>query len=487
MVPESPKPIAVFIYSERDELLRQGLADYLSRLQDRGLLGELRYYCLESFGTSRLAQLIEQADLFFFLYSVSLMAHLPPGNAALERLAREHKLKRLQMVALLARAWDLSNTPFQSALALPEGQRPILSTAWSSPHEAYEHLYEKLEEACRDRARYKAALEAAWAQASAQHEIGGYREFLQQYPFSRYAKLARAAISRLDEDQLWAKAQSSAMAEGYSDYLIKSPLHEQITEASQRIAEIEEDEALNWQEAQAQHQIEFYFRYKAAFPQGNHLAQADQAIQELLSKQLAFKEDGYQPGGMNSNYLLYEAYRRKLQPEALFALDSFLNYCWALRNQADRVSRNHPNQLFFLIIFALIFIFEFLILRQFGFFWGQGEPLGLQIGKLVAIAGFNLVLLRQMYWSLEWLALDQRYLEAARSFLRRAGVQLKAAMLASDLRWAQQILGELVKIEQKQQEIEKRSLLQYLLNASAGVLSKGQPTIREAYPKAWMD
>jgi hypothetical protein len=479
---EMPKPNAVFVYSEKDELLRQSLADYLLMLQERGLLGEVRYYCLESFGTSRLTQLIEQADIFLFLFSVSLMTNLPPGVAALEELSRQHKLKRLKLIALLSRAWDVADTPFQGAITLPEGQRPILSNDWSSPHQAYEHIFEKLQVICQETADYKVALELAWQDAVTQHEEGSYFHFLQSYPFSKYTKKAKAAINRLQEDELWQEALQQGSVESYAQYLIKSPLHEQVKEASNWIDETEESEAANWAEAEKQGRAEFFFRYKAAFHRGNHLEKANQKIKELLSKQVPI--DGRYASQLASNYLMHRAYR-KLEPEAIFALDSYLKYCWLLRTNVDRLALNQgSNRLVFLLFYGLFFLSEFFILNSYGFFWGEGDSLGLKILKIGAIATSNLLLLRQMYWSMGSLALDVRFLENARGFLRRAAVQLKVSFLANDIIRVQQILTLLVQVEQKASLIEKKNILQYLASTRP---SEGQATIREEYAKPWQD
>lgn len=479
---EMPKPNAVFIYSEKDELLRQGLADYLIMLQERGLLGETRYYCLESFGTTRLTQLIGQADLFLFLFSVSLMANLPPGIAALEELARQHKLKRLKLIALLSRSWDVADTPFQGAITLPEGQRPILGNDWSSPHQAYEHIFEKLQVICQETAAYKASLELAWQDAAAQHEVESYYHFLQSYPYSKYTKKAKASINRLQEDELWQEALQRGTVESYAQYLIRSPLHEHVVEASNWIDATEDSEAANWAEAEKQGRAEFFFRYKAAFHRGNHLAQANHNIKELLSKQVPI--EGTYPSPLESNYLMHQAYQ-KLQPEAIFALESYLKYCWLMRTNIDRLALNQgSNRLVFLLFYGLFFIVEFSILNSYSFFWGEEGSLGLKIVKIGAIATFNLLLFRQMYWSMNNLALDVRFLENARGFLRRAAVQLKVSFLANDVIRVQQILALLVKVEQKAGLIEKKNILQYLASTRP---SEGQAAIREEYAKPWQD
>ena len=157
----------------------------------------------------------------------------------------------------------------------------------------------------------------AWSKTSNLNTIYAYENFLRTYPDSRYAFDARNKIEQLKDNLAWKEAESESTATAYEKYIADFPSGARKAAALDRIKEIKvvepawnravrtntpsayrdfltqfysssfnsrareklsNLEAEYWRQASSQRSISQYQKYIDNFPNGDHVAQAENAI-----------------------------------------------------------------------------------------------------------------------------------------------------------------------------------------------------------------
>ena len=74
-------------------------------------------------------------------------------------------------------------------------------------------------------------IEEDWIQASNRHDIAGYKNFLIEYPISKYSNEAKSRIEQIR----WEKAIDDNSAQAFSDFLHEHPHSQHSNEAKSRL------------------------------------------------------------------------------------------------------------------------------------------------------------------------------------------------------------------------------------------------------------
>ncbi len=455
MAPNTQKLTAVFLYSRKDEAFKEPFADYLKLLQSGYHLSSLTFQDIDSLSPFRFEQVLEETDLFLFACSAHLFAHPNMQHGVFRRLACYHNMGRLRAVAISCRPWKLEETVLKDVIHLPENGRPANHPAWGSEDEAFVHIFHALRALCEECLEKKAQLELSWKQAQVSHEVEAYYAFLKQYPHSRYSAEARNLADNLSEEELWIQAKENKGLSNYYRFMLSSPQQkEHLEEAALNITRIENDEERVWADTLAQKGPEFFFRYKAMFPEGKYVKEARKQIRKFLKKPIALAVAHRKAS--ESLYLMYLAYKR-LSAEEFFSLSFYLSYWSRLNGKAGTVSGNLARKpLRYPFYIALAFLLAFTL-----FSWkveggGGFFPFGWSIVAIVL--GFifhHLVRYR--------LRTDQEMVSASLLALEQDAAFLKIGFLTNDPQMVRETLGRLSQIERLLEAVEHKNFLHYLL------------------------
>ena len=330
------KLTAVFIYSRKDEYFKERFGDYLKLLQADDYLLGLSFQDIESLSPYRFREKVDNSDIFVFASSPHLFAHRNMKHPVFRRLASYHQTGRLWAAALICRPWKLEDTLLRSIARLPDNGQPMDAPSWKTEDEPYLLAYNILRRLCEERMEKNALLEQSWKLAQRSHDVEGYHTFLKSYPHSRYSEEARNLADNLSEAQLWAEAKEGKNLQHYFRYLLSpSQQKERLEEAALKIAEIEEDEERFWLDTKTQKGVEFFFRYKAMFPNGKHREEAEKQIRKFLKKPIPLAAGHVKAS--EHHYLMHLAYKR-LPEEEYFSLSSYLLYYTRLRGYLEKIA-----------------------------------------------------------------------------------------------------------------------------------------------------
>jgi outer membrane protein assembly factor BamD (BamD/ComL family) len=127
------------------------------------------------------------------------------------------------------------------------------------------------------RERLEAVEVRDWKKAQSEDKPGAYRTFLKIYPDSRFAGEAKAKILEL-EKSAWERAQAEDSAKSYKEFLQHYPASAFAATARTKARE------LSWEEAQKSHTVEAYSGFIEEFkntPPYHHMAEAQKMLQQV--------------------------------------------------------------------------------------------------------------------------------------------------------------------------------------------------------------
>lgn len=454
MSPNAPGLTAMFLYSRKDEAFKEKFADYLRLLEQGGCLSTLAFQDIESLSPYRFADIVEDTDLFLFGCSAHLFAHPNMREGIFRRMARYHCMGRLRAVALACRPWKLEETVLHGLIHLPENGQAVNSSAWESEDDACLHIYTSLRELCREWQEKKNQLELSWKQAQGAHGVEAYNTFLRRYPHSRYSAEARNLAENLWEKELWSEATERKSLLQYYRYMQFPAQHkENLQEAALNITKIEEDEERLWADTAARKGPEFFFLYKAMFPQGRYLEEANKQIRKFLKKRISLAAGHIK--ALENQYLMYLAYRR-LPPEEFFSLSFYLAYRARLDGRQEKISNalsSKPIRYPVYIFVAIVLAFSLFSMKVEGMLLS-----GWLLAFLAAAAGLALHFMAQYR-----LRQDLDIMRRSGLALKQASAFLKVGFLANDDGMVRDTLILLTRIEQQMETIEHKNFLHYLL------------------------
>lgn len=136
-------PIDVFfLYSPKDEGLRDELEAHLAALRKHGILCDWHDRRVGA-GDDRRAMIEAQlasARVFLLLVSADLLASDEGFDADLRRALERHRAGEARLIPILLRACSYEEAPFAGLEALPRGGRPV--TSWPNRDEAWREVVE---------------------------------------------------------------------------------------------------------------------------------------------------------------------------------------------------------------------------------------------------------------------------------------------------------------------------------------------------------
>ncbi len=142
----------------------------------------------------------------------------------------------------------------------------------------------------------------AWSEAQSRDTVAGYEDYLAKFPSSGRADQARARIEeiqraeeiareraerlRREEAGDWQAAAAANTIDAYRGYLNKHAGGANASEAQRRLAALEAEKADEdaWRTAVSLNSKRAFETYQQAFPQGRHVVEAMQKIDELTPK-----------------------------------------------------------------------------------------------------------------------------------------------------------------------------------------------------------
>src|SRR5438067_2461110 len=128
-----------FSYAHEDEKWRKELEKQLSNLQNQGLI--VGWYDRQiSAGTEwerEINKHLEAARLILLLISPDFMASKFCYSVELKRAIERHYTGEARVIPIILRPVDWKGAPFEKLLVLPTDGKPILSSQWHNPDEAF--------------------------------------------------------------------------------------------------------------------------------------------------------------------------------------------------------------------------------------------------------------------------------------------------------------------------------------------------------------
>ncbi len=461
VAPNTQTLTAVFLYSRKDEDFKENFGDYLKILQKRDHLQGLDFLEIESLSPYRLQEKLDKTDLFIFASSVHLFAHPNMKAPFFRQVIRYHHTGRLQAIAICCRPWDLEDTVLNGAIQFPRDGHSLNGSNGRTDDQACLQVFNKLKELCDKWRGLKIQMEYAWKRARAIDTPEEYQAFLKKYAFSKYAQEAKKRAGELDEAAAWKKAEKEKDIKSYQHYLLaSSPQKERMEEAALGITNIEEDEERFWEDIKGQKGPEFFFRYKAMFPDGKYVKEADEKIRKFFDRPPALANTPEkQPAHNTLNHLAH----KRLSEEEHYSLTSYLLFCGEKRFHLDEAIywgwwKWYFNAVLLLSVPALV-VFFYVLLKQLLFFeYGVSKTL---LG-LSAIIAFLYTGLR-VYGSFTLLRKDWESLMDADKFFRRASALLKVGFISNDAKRVWDTMAQLSRMDKELRKIEYKNILHYLL------------------------
>ncbi|MCO6479001.1 MAG: hypothetical protein J5I94_20370 [Phaeodactylibacter sp.] len=461
VAPNTQTLTAVFLYSRKDEAFKEEFGDYLKMLQRGDHLLGLDFLDIESLSPYRLQEKLDKVDFFIFSSSVHLFAHPNMRAPLFRQIMRHHHAGRLRVVTICCRPWDLEDTVLNGAIRFPRDGRPLNGSNGKMDDEACRQIFNKLRQLCDNWRGRKTQMEYAWKRARAMDTAEAYYAFLKKHPLSKYAREARERADELDEATAWKNAEKEKDVNSYYHYLLaSSPEKKRLEEAALSITNIEEDEERFWEDIKEQEGPEFFFRYKAMFPNGKYIQEADEMIQKFFDKPPALANTPEkQPAHNTLNHLAH----KRLSEEEHYSLTSYLLFCGEKRFHLEEAIywgwwKWYFNAVLLLSVPALV-VFFYVLLKQLLFFeYGVSKTL---LG-LSAIIAFLYTGLR-VYGSFTLLRKDWESLMDADKFFRRASALLKVGFISNDAKRVWDTMAQLSRMDKKLRRIEHKNILHYLL------------------------
>jgi outer membrane protein assembly factor BamD (BamD/ComL family) len=190
---------------------------------------------------------------------------------------------------------------------------------------------------------YEQEIDTAWKKAENENSLLAYKSFLELYPNSSQAFLAKLRIGDLEEKSFWSEALLKNKVESYSSYLVKYPSGDYAEQARMKIKQLEDEsirpiwnavlkkntiqayrdfynnysrsafasEALNkiseleeveWNKALRKNTIGSFKDFIKKFPESIHIAEAEKRIIDLEVDQIFKGDHGELPPLSRNNY-----------------------------------------------------------------------------------------------------------------------------------------------------------------------------------------
>lgn len=466
VAPNTQTLTAVFLYSQKDEAIKERFGDYLKLLQSRDDLLDIRFEDIESLSPFRFGKKMDKFDLFIFASSPHLFAHPNMKDPIFRKLMHYHNTRRLRVAAVCCRPWALEDTVLKDAIRFPGNGKSVDRSNEQAEDEAYRDIFNDLSRLCEKWKKEKTGVEHAWRQARAIHEVEAYEAFLKKYPHCRHAQEARNLADNLTEAELWEKANKEDGLKHFYSYLLSpSKNDERLDEAAQKITGFEEDDERFWRDTETQKGPEFFLRYKAMFPRGKHIEEANKKLGKILSKPAPLATAHVKP--TEYQYLMHLAYQH-LPEEEFFALDCNLMYCGQIRRYRDYVSFwNFWKQLLFTVSYIVM-------LGLIGLACWYGSPL-LSSGSAITNTLVDILAVIAFLYSIDWIARsfhfmkkDRKELKEARQALAQMYAYLKVGFLTNDARGIWKIQTFLDRTDRKLHDIQHKGFFHYLFPEDPG-------------------
>lgn len=315
-------PSIFVLYSEKDEEYKDALSVYFKALQSRGVFEKIEYHKNEKQAANWWLDAIQKWDVIVLLISI----HLVNGNSYasfLNKLKTENNLNRIFLAPILLQEAMIDLKTYENILIFPYNQQGLKSGFWLEKDNFYKAVFEQLEAFLWGVIEFKAKHEKYWRRAKLENTVDSYLFFQEEYPHSKYVKLARENRDKLIEKKLWEQANGGESVQDYYEYLVNTPLNYNRREAALKINETEKDEDLIWKEIQESGQLEDLFRYRISYPKGRYRWEAGRLIEKKLAQQSLIE---YKFSRETSTRFLIDLAYSNLRPSEIYSMETFAKF-----------------------------------------------------------------------------------------------------------------------------------------------------------------
>ena len=458
---------AAVVYADQDTPFREQSEAYFSLMKREGYVDVVEYYPVEKLNRKDLEKMEEEVDLYFFVVTTDLIASAFCNGAFFKQIKARHHVKQIRIIPILFRRTALYDTFFSRITSAPANGKPVENAYWASRDEALNEAFGEMRTICFEYRQMKDRKERDWDRVIKQADPAEYRQFLQRYPHSTYEKAAQVAIQELTEENLWEKAQRLNTVDAYYTYLKEGPIKKYRFEAAARIRALEKDTDRHWKEVQTKDHLVMYMDYYLQNPGGKHTKEAKKIIDERLANPL--KDTKGQNFKTQKNSLEFNAYEN-LKPSEIFAMNTHVNYSHKVRARLNNLlNRRQGSLVFHAIVLFLIGIAEFWLfdrwyepsVDQYGF----TDLPNTRTLQLIFFIVLNIWLLFRAYLYFGHLQRDVNFLKKANYIMQSLGVLLKTSFIAKDNDSVETIVKFFTRIDRRTGEIEKKTILNYLLQS----------------------
>ena len=139
--------VVFFVYSHRDEELRDQLEKHLVTLKRQNIVEtwhDRRIAAGDEFA-DKISSELERADVILLLVSADFLASEYCFNVEMRRALERHERKEARVIPIILRPCDWSNTPLKSLLVAPTDGKPVMK--WPDRDEAFVDVVKKIRDA----------------------------------------------------------------------------------------------------------------------------------------------------------------------------------------------------------------------------------------------------------------------------------------------------------------------------------------------------
>lgn len=447
MNPQLRLPSVCFLYSEKDEKIKDEIAYYFKSLKSERLLSKIRYHLLEHQSANWWVKSVRKWDMFVLLVSIHLVTN-DSYKQFLSFLKREHKLKRIAVLPILMGEAGIKLERFKKLQVFPINQKALQSGFWNTKDNFYFAVLEQIIPVIKEFTEIKTDHYNLWSNTKEVNDLKAYQFFLEEYPYSRHAEEARKIALELEEKQLIDSLEMAENISDYYEYLVNTPLELKRQEVVSKIHEIETSEDLIWEELKEYGQLEELLEYRMKYPKGKYQVEVAKKIKDKLSER---KMVEYVFNHSTNVNLLKKLAINNLYRSELLSLESFLDYTDFLDNWWEEILEPWK----FLQIFPAPIITVFLLIQLVALFM----PYLLLKAGLLLLMGYSLYKLFKG-WHFQYA--DRIYLQKAKKHLIDLRILLKICFIIKDEHSKKQITQLLNQLDEQTAKIEKKELKDYL-------------------------
>ena len=445
------------LYTEADESLKDRFAAHLEVLRKAGFIDGIHYQHIKEYPgieSDRLAH----TDIYIFLVSADLLASEFMQSIKLKEILDLNDANFLELVLVLLRPCDLEQSIFSEADFFPNNNEAVISEYWHNADQAFLAVADELKVIAEDRRVAKGELEGDWKRTQGSRNVKVYDNFLKNHPDSKYSPQARDEKDLIREEQLWVKVSRNSNMDTLFKYLQQAPLQDYREEALDRIIQIRKDEETSWKDAKNSEEVAFYMEYRQRFPEGTHVSEAEQWIEDFMLTPFDYNEQQI----CSQRHYLKKLALEELNPKEYLSMDMCVRYVEYTKKVLKKAVATLKGRVSILQMLAYTLVFGMIVFVLLWYYYTGPDEIDIPtlIRYFIPIALVSMIATTIMGIT-QMMQRDLERCKAELEDLERTKVMLEISFILHDKRTISRVLKELFASEEWSNAINRKEIQDY--------------------------